>query len=468
MIDSDESFNCDDVEEVLRDIEGEAGDIVKNLLPDKSSLKYHLAIMNLMFRKNFREQKCGGGGKGSLNKPTLNRHANKRLNREQGYTPIEEQYYRTHLFFSPRTRSTYNIDELEEPRCGPMTGTVGNPLPLQSISPPMSETDLPQPLVIRSPSETLMKWPQTPTKTTPTRQVNFNRGNDNHISDVARTLSELDRDCFIIPVHSLDRFLPAGVPMPKSIGTNTDKNAQGLNVLQIPDPKLCILCHLMSPLEAIDPVLESPLAQPLLRQRIAATELVTEISQTKLAATGMLLANMERNAEFPFISYYIINSIQTNPVLFYNNLRTASLKKFDPRTIRYTAAHTLDLYTEVATICRPPINDASTPLTKINSSSTGYIISVYKVFEGDDREKFERNWLYWTGARMIYRYLPIEAGLKRIALHKSLSPKGDKMYLLVCECSNLLNDVTVCALLLPALRARLTGYTGLFRPLHTF
>lgn len=429
--------------------------------------------MNLMFRKNFREQKSVGGGKGTLNKSSANRHINKRINREQGYTPIEEQYYRTHLFFSPRTRSTYNINvnEIEEPRCGPMTGTTGNPSPLQSISPPMSDTDLPQPLVIRNPSETLMRWPNTPTKTTPTRQVNFNRGNEGH-GEIARTLSDLDRDCFIIPVHSLDRFLPAGVPLPKTTtggGNNTGKNNQGgLNVLQIPDPKLCVLCHLMSPLEAIDPILESPLAQPILRQRMVATELITEISQAKPAVTGMLLANMERNAEFPFISYYIINSVQTNPVIFYNNLRSASLKKFDPRTIRYTAAHTLDLYTEVATICRPPINDSSTSLTKINTASTGYIISVYKVFEGDDREKFERNWLYWTGARMIYRYLPREAGLKRIALHKSLSPKGDKMYLLVCECSHLLKDVTVCALLLPALRARLTGYTGLFRPLQTF
>lgn len=52
-----------------------------------------------------------------------------------------------------------------------MTGSEGHPLPLQSISPPMSESDLPQPLVIRSPNETLMKWPSTPTKTTPTRQV---------------------------------------------------------------------------------------------------------------------------------------------------------------------------------------------------------------------------------------------------------------------------------------------------------
>lgn len=64
---------------------------------------------------------------------------------------------------------------------------------------------------------------------------------------------------------------------------------------QVPDPKLCVLCHLMSPLEPIDPVLESPLVQPLFKQRVTAGELLSEISQSKTAVTGMLLANMERN-----------------------------------------------------------------------------------------------------------------------------------------------------------------------------
>lgn len=192
--------------------------------------------------------------------------------------------------------------------------------------------------------------------------------------------------------------------------------------MEVPDPKLVVLCHLMSPLEPIDVLLESPLVQPLYKQRIVAGDLMNEVSQSRMAVTGMLLANMERNGkkinirrirefyalfsvlvEFPFISYYVINSSQTNPVLFYNNLRTASLTKFDPRILRYTSAHTLDLYTEVATILRPPIFDVGTPLPKSTSPSTAYMVSVYKVFEGDDKEKFERNWLYWTGARMIYR-----------------------------------------------------------------
>lgn len=54
----------------------------------------------------------------------------------------------------------------------------------------------------------------------------------------------------------------------------------------------------MSPLEAIDPVMESPLAHPLLKQRSIAAELVTEVQQANTAVGGMLLANMEKSCEW--------------------------------------------------------------------------------------------------------------------------------------------------------------------------
>lgn len=68
--------------------------------------------------------------------------------------------------------------------------------------------------------------------------------------------------------------------------------------MEVPDPKLCVLCHLMSPLEAIDVLLESPLVQPLLKQRIVAGDLTNEVAQSRTAVTGMLLANMERNGSY--------------------------------------------------------------------------------------------------------------------------------------------------------------------------
>lgn len=143
----------------------------------------------------------------------------------------------------------------------------------------------------------------------------------------------------------------------------------------------------MSPLESIEPILESPLAKPLIRQKNAAGELLQEVAQANTAVGGMLLANMEKNAEFPFISYYVLNTTHTDPLLFYNNMRTASLAKFDPKTIRYTAAHTLDLYSEVAMICRPPFSDLAGGPKKSHTAATGYIISVYKVIPFSYSEK---------------------------------------------------------------------------------
>ncbi|KAL0276165.1 UNVERIFIED_CONTAM: hypothetical protein PYX00_003789 [Menopon gallinae] len=415
--------------------------------------------MNIMFRKNFHAEK-----ERSYGKPSGHGRQKGKRNRDSGYTVMEEHHYRTHIFLSP-------------------TGSC-----LQQAS---HENEREQMTTSAKPSVALMKWavggnnntnrrkrsdtiPETPTPTA-SRQVSFRSGKEEpgafadsgHPAAFAEkpvraepiTLATLDRDCFIIPVASLDRFLPAGVPMPF-----TDKQPSQLNVLEVDDPKQCVMIHLMTLMEPIEPLLESPLAKPLAQQRGAASELLAEIGQTKTAVEGMLLSNIEKNAEFPFISYYVINKGQHDPAEFFRSLRQSTLQKFDPKSMRYTAHHTLDLFNEVATIARPPLQAGS---RRPQSKTTGYIISVYKVFEGDDGEKFEKNWLYWTGARMLYRYLPKSVGLRRITLHKSLS-SGDKMYLLLCECSNFLEDLSAAALLIPALRGRLCGYTGLYRTSASF
>lgn len=189
------------------------------------------------------------------------------------------------------------------------------------------------------------------------------------------SLATLERDCFIIPVHSLERFLPAGIPvsspfrpslhqinccvlcvqLPPPCDSVDVKNQGPLSVLEVSDPKICILAHLMSPLEPIDPIVETPLNHPLLKQRSVAAELLMEVQQANTAIGGMLLANMERNglfvefnlksdpvvtkhfltAEFPFIAYYIINTQQTDPSSFYSGVRGSSLSKFDPKKLRF-------------------------------------------------------------------------------------------------------------------------------------
>jgi len=52
---------------------------------------------------------------------------------------------------------------------------------------------------------------------------------------------------------------------------------------------------MMTTLEPIDPVLESPLSDPMARQTAAECSLLTEIAGTKVASEGMLLANLEKD-----------------------------------------------------------------------------------------------------------------------------------------------------------------------------
>lgn len=94
-------------------------------------------------------------------------------------------------------------------------------------------------------------------------------------------------------------FFPLTQKLPSPSDSDAiDKRVQSpLNVLEVSDPKICILAHLMSPLEPLDPVEESPLNHPLIKQRTTATELLNEVQQTNSAIGGMLLANMERNGK---------------------------------------------------------------------------------------------------------------------------------------------------------------------------
>ena len=49
-----------------------------------------------------------------------------------------------------------------------------------------------------------------------------------------------------------------------------------------------------------------------------------------------------------------------------------------------------------------------------------------------------------------------------MVLHKSCD-SGDIYYILTCECSSLLDNVVASARALPTLRARLVGYTGMYK-----
>lgn len=166
-----------------------------------------VSAMNILFRKHFHGEPERSYGKvgGKVGKAGHGKRS-----RESGYTVMEEHHYRTHIFLSPTGGGCQGCFESE-------------------------------PMTQRRPSVTLMKWAvggvsggnrrkqsgrtdntsltvsETPNAN---RQVSFsNGGRQGAITSPSAaqrepvTLATLNKDCFIIPVASLDRFLPAGVPV---------------------------------------------------------------------------------------------------------------------------------------------------------------------------------------------------------------------------------------------------------------
>ena len=100
------------------------------------------------------------------------------------------------------------------------------------------------------------------------------------------------------------------------------------------------------------------------------------------------------SAAYPFINYFVIHKTIDDTRTVFKDMRTKGYDELCPTKTGYACQHCIDLYDEVATIARPPVE----PLSKRPiSDNTGYIVCIYRVFKGDDGEKFERNWLYWTG-----------------------------------------------------------------------
>ncbi|OQR79874.1 hypothetical protein BIW11_00093, partial [Tropilaelaps mercedesae] len=102
-------------------------------------------------------------------------------------------------------------------------------------------------------------------------------------------------------------------------------------------------------------------------------------------------------------------------------------------------------------------------------ASTGYIVSFFRVFPGEDSERLDRSWPLWTGARQIHGRLPKCVGLNRISFHKKIDPHSSGItYVLLCECPRIMDYLTEACVLVDQLRARCCGYTALYRVIDSF
>lgn len=220
-------------------------------------------------------------------------------------------------------------------------------------------------------------------------------------------------------------------------------------------------CHdLPSPTTELSPMPRDWIAMQLGRQRQAFAWL-QQSSSPRAVLEGLLLMNVERNSQFPFVTYLVCDAARSDPLRLILQMESHQDAGPDGERLHHTA-----VYDEVATIARPPVDVVP---RKPTSSKTGYILSAFRVFPGEDREKLDRSWLLWTGARQIYRRLPPHLGLRRITFHKKICPQDHGItYVLLCECPTLMDYVPEACVLVDQLRARCCGYTALYRVVDAF
>ncbi|XP_023241487.1 uncharacterized protein LOC111639776 [Centruroides sculpturatus] len=172
---------------------------------------------------------------------------------------------------------------------------------------------------------------------------------------------------------------------------------------------------------------------------------------------GLLLMDVERTSQFPFVTYVVPKTgrAELHRLVFHLESTVGSQE--------HDQLHHIAGYEEVAAVDGP--EDEALPS---GASNVGFIISAFRVFPGEDREKLERHWLVWTGANLIYHRLPRHLGLTRITLHKKVFPERGINYVMVCECATLLDYVTEACVFVDHLRARCCGHTALYRIVDVF
>ena len=72
--------------------------------------------------------------------------------------------------------------------------------------------------------------------------------------------------------------------------------SQLINVLEVDDPKISIVFHMIAPLESITPHLESPLAEPMVLLRQLAKEEIDRAKELQFSE-GFILKNLEANCK---------------------------------------------------------------------------------------------------------------------------------------------------------------------------
>ncbi|KAL3193351.1 hypothetical protein MRX96_017583 [Rhipicephalus microplus] len=258
-------------------------------------------------------------------------------------------------------------------------------------------------------------------------------------------------DCVIISSRTMDRFLPSfgqamsesgqfggsagsggGTTSPRlssSVGSVSVEVAESTNRIVV---DFCenagFTCHdLPSPTTELSPMPRDWIAMQLGRQRQAFAWL-QQSSSSRCVLEGLLLMNVERNSQFPFVTYLVCDAARCDPLRLIMQMESHHDAGPEGERLHHTA-----VYDEVATIARPPRE------------------------RGSAEAQLEQDWLHPLRLPRLSRRGP-----------RSAPQDHGITYVLLCECPTLMDYVPEACVLVDQLRARCCGYTALYRVVDSF
>ncbi|KAI6190131.1 hypothetical protein M3Y97_00083700 [Aphelenchoides bicaudatus] len=176
---------------------------------------------------------------------------------------------------------------------------------------------------------------------------------------------------------------------------------------------------------------------------------------------GLLLKSVEPSPMFSFLHYAIFNSNQTNDRV-HNSLADDPILAANSRSLSGNYEELYSIQKHCTFI---------EPSTLPSHRHAGFIVSNFKIMDRSRQQQLEKNWLYWSGAKEIYRYSPRAWMLRKITLLRVKTTELQAFaYVLLCEFGQILHPTNFIQAMdmCERLRGRVCGNFELYRVQYNY
>lgn len=179
---------------------------------------------------------------------------------------------------------------------------------------------------------------------------------------------------------------------------------------------------------------------------------------------GILLKSLEKNAQFSYVDYSVFfsgikdfkrpaqprNHVQSDVLRVHNH--KFSIDVLGNRILQP------EFYDEIECIVRDGVKQL--PRTPVSKDSLYFLTSFHAL---ERTQSMEEIWSTWSGAKFILWNCPKVLNLRRITFLKATMRSENFAYLILCECENGMEHLSVAMDFYETLKTRRCGLVGLYK-----